>query len=192
MRHTVELRHASRLLNTGPTVLVSSRHGAQQDVMAAAWNMPLDFEPPKIAVVIDKNTFTRGLIEASGEFVIAVPCVAQAAMVTGVGHCSGRDVDKFERFGLRTQPGSQVAAPLIEGCLAWLECRRIPDPAQEQRYDLFLAEVVAAWAENWAFTDGHWVEPSDASRRCLHHLGGGRYFSSSGLIDTQADTQADS
>ena len=89
MRHTVELRHASRLLNTGPTVLVSSRHGAQQDVMAAAWNMPLDFEPPKIAVVIDKNTFTRGLIEASGEFVIAVPCVAQAAMVTGVGHCSG-------------------------------------------------------------------------------------------------------
>ena len=46
--------------------------------------------------------------------------------------------------------------------------------------------------KNWAFTDGHWVEPSDASRRCLHHLGGGRYFSSSGLIDTQADTHADS
>lgn len=187
MRQAVELRHASRLLNTGPTVLVSSRHGAQQDVMAAAWNMPLDFEPPKIAVVIDKNTFTRGLIEASGEFVIAVPCVAQAAMVTGVGHCSGRDVDKFERFGLQTQPGSQVAAPLIEGCLAWLECRRIPEPAQEQRYDLFLAEVLAAWAEDWAFAQGHWIEPSDVSRRSLHHLGGGRYFSSAGLIDTQAE-----
>ena len=69
----VPLPQAYRLLNHGPTVLVSSAAGARRNVMAAAWCMPLDFDPPKIVVVIDKSTFTRELISASGEFAINVP-----------------------------------------------------------------------------------------------------------------------
>ncbi|HRH72362.1 MAG TPA: flavin reductase, partial [Zoogloea sp.] len=69
----VPLSKACRLLNHGPTVLVSSAHAGRRNVMAAAWTMPLDFDPPKVAVVIDKSTFTRELIEASGEFVLALP-----------------------------------------------------------------------------------------------------------------------
>ncbi len=49
----VPLDKAYRLLNHGPTVLVSSAHAGQQNVMAAAWAMPLDFDPPKVLVVID-------------------------------------------------------------------------------------------------------------------------------------------
>ena len=56
----VELSQAYRLLNHGPTVLVSAAHGGRRNVMAAAWSMPLDFAPPKVAVVLDKSTFTRG------------------------------------------------------------------------------------------------------------------------------------
>ena len=77
-RAAIPLRHAYRLLNHGPTVLVSSAHAGQRNVMAAAWNMPLDFDPPKVAVVIDKSTLTRELVEASGEFVLAVPTRAIA------------------------------------------------------------------------------------------------------------------
>ena len=58
-RIAVPLPKAYRLLNHGPTVLVSSAHGGRRNVMAAAWNMPLDFDPPKVAVVIDKSTLTR-------------------------------------------------------------------------------------------------------------------------------------
>jgi flavin reductase (DIM6/NTAB) family NADH-FMN oxidoreductase RutF len=36
--------------------------------MAAAWSMPVEFTPPRIAVVIDKHTFTRELVVASGAF----------------------------------------------------------------------------------------------------------------------------
>ena len=75
----VPLDKSWRLMNHGPTVLVSSAHGGRRNVMAAAWNMPLDFDPPKVAVVIDKSTYTRELIEASGEFVLAVPSQAIAA-----------------------------------------------------------------------------------------------------------------
>jgi flavin reductase (DIM6/NTAB) family NADH-FMN oxidoreductase RutF len=39
----VELRHASRLLNHGPTVLITSRDESldRRNVMAAAWSMPV-------------------------------------------------------------------------------------------------------------------------------------------------------
>ncbi|MBH9665330.1 flavin reductase, partial [Burkholderia multivorans] len=47
----VELSRAYLLLNHGPTVLVTSAHGAERNVMAAAWAMPLDFSPPKMLVV---------------------------------------------------------------------------------------------------------------------------------------------
>jgi len=70
---TVELKHAYRLLNHGPTVLVGSQHAGRSNVMAAAWAMPLDFDTPKIAVVIDKATLTRELIDASGVLSINVP-----------------------------------------------------------------------------------------------------------------------
>ena len=69
-RIAVPLPKAYLLLNHGPTVLVSSALGDRRNVMAAAWSMPLDFSPPKVAVVIDKATLTRELVEASGEFVL--------------------------------------------------------------------------------------------------------------------------
>ena len=78
MREPVELAKCYRLLNHGPTVLVSAAHGGQRNIMAAAWSMPLDFDPPKVAVVIDKTTFTRGLVEGAGSFALNVPTRAQA------------------------------------------------------------------------------------------------------------------
>jgi flavin reductase (DIM6/NTAB) family NADH-FMN oxidoreductase RutF len=42
----VDLSHASRLINHGPTVLVSSAHGGRRNIMAAAWSMPVEFTPP--------------------------------------------------------------------------------------------------------------------------------------------------
>ncbi len=181
MRIPVPLAKASRLLNHGPTVLVASAHGNRRDVMAAAWNMPLDFDPPKVAVVIDKNTFSRSLVEASGEFVLSVPCAAQIEMVVGVGNCSGRDLDKFARWSVATEPASIVGAPLIQGCLAWLECRVYPEPHIEATYDLFLAEVLAAWADDQAFVNGRWQD-LPPPQRALHHLGGGEFFTSAGSI----------
>ena len=36
--------------------------------------------------------------------------------------------------------------PKKKCCVAWLECRLLPEPHNQQTYDLFLAEVVAAEA----------------------------------------------
>lgn len=179
-RRSVPLPKSYRLLNHGPTVLVTSAHAGRRNVMAASWNMALDFDPPKVCVVIDKSTFTRELIEASGEFVLNLPCRAQAALTVAVGNASGREMqpDKFEQMGLATAPASRVQAPLLEGCVGWLECRLLPEPHNQQRYDLFIGEVVAAWADERVFADGHWRfdDSTDPVLRTLHYVAGGHFF----------------
>lgn len=187
MRKVVALDKAYRLLNHGPTVLVTTAHGSQRNVMAAAWNMPLDFDPPKIAIVIDKKTYTRELIEASGSFAINVPCRAQAEMVVRVGASSGRELlgketdNKFAAFDLPTFAASKIAAPLVTGCVAWLECKLITEPHIQDTYDLFLGEVIAAHADERVFSDGRWhFEGPNGENydelRTIHHVAGGNFM----------------
>jgi flavin reductase (DIM6/NTAB) family NADH-FMN oxidoreductase RutF len=187
MRILVELPHAYRLLNHGPVTLVSSAHEGKQNVMAAAWAMPLDFDPPKVAVVIDVNAYTRKLVEASGEFALNIPCRAIAAEVLKAGSASGKDVDKFDHTGLGSFPAQSIGAPLVDGCVAWLECRVLPRPDNQQRHDLFIAEVVAAQADDRVFREGHWQFDHD-DLRTLHYYGGGSFALTGDTIEVSADS----
>lgn len=176
-RRDVPLAQAYRLLNHGPTVLVSAAHGGRANVMAAAWVTPLDFDPPKVTVVIDKNTFTRRLIEASGEFALSVPCRELVDATYAAGNLSGAEhEDKFAACGLTSFAAQRIDAPLIEGCVAWLECRVLVEPHHQQAYDLFVAEVLAAQADERVFAGGRWRADSPQALRTLHHQSGGAFF----------------
>ncbi len=70
---SVDLEKSYRLINHGPTVLVSAHHNEVDNVMAAAWSCGLDYTPPKLTVVLDKSTKTRELIEKSSLFVVRCP-----------------------------------------------------------------------------------------------------------------------
>ncbi len=175
MRVEVPLRRCYRLINHGPTTLITSAAGGRRNIMAAAWVMPLDFEPARIAAVISEGTLTRELVDRSGVFVVNLPTVAMAAAAHAVGGVSGHREDKFATLGIETSPASAVEAPFVEGCVGWLECRVVPDPTTEQRYDLFVADVLAAWADDTVFKDGRW-HFSDLARRTIHHVAGGAFF----------------
>ena len=190
-RRPVPLSKAYRLLNHGPTVLVSAAHNGQRNIMAAAWAMPLDFAPPKVAVVLDKATWTRRLLEASGEFALHVPTVSQVDITQALGSSSGltlmeqQGIDKFAAYGLQTFAGSIVGAPLLEGCAAWLECRLLPEPSIQAGYDLFLGEVVAAHADSRVFSDGRWHFAGQDSLRTIHHVAGGHFLVDGDAVDAK-------
>jgi flavin reductase (DIM6/NTAB) family NADH-FMN oxidoreductase RutF len=175
MRVAVPLRQSYKLINHGPTTLISAAAGGRANAMAAAWVMALDFEPPKIAGVIAADTFTRSLVDASGELVVQVPVRDQLDLVYALGTQSGKDGAKLARLGVRTEPASLVAAPLVAGCAAWLECRVLPEPGIQERYDLFVCEVVAAWADDEVVQNGEWRFAS-AGKRSLHHLSKGVFL----------------
>ncbi len=174
----VPLDKATRLLNHGPTVLVSARHAGMSNVMAAAWCCALDFTPPKLTIVLDKSARTRTLVERSGRLVIQVPTAGQLKMTHALGNVSLKDdPEKLAHCGATLFELAGQDLPFVEGCAAWLVCKVISEPHNEQVYDLFIAEVVAAWADSRVFHDGHWLfEEADPAMRSLHHVAGGHFY----------------
>jgi len=183
----VELPKSYRLINHGPTVLVSARHAGVDDVMAAAWCCALDYAPSRLTVVLGKDSKTRALIEQSGAFVVQVPTVAQLQLTQAVGSLSLNDApDKLERCGVELFDIAGHDLPLVAGCSGWLACRLIPEPHNQQAYDLFIGEVVGAWSDARVFRDGHWhFEEADPSLRSLHYVAGGQFYATGEPLSVQ-------
>ena len=183
----VPLDKAYRLINHGPTILVLARHAGVQNVMAASWACALDFAPPKVTVVLDKNVKARELVEQSGLFVIQVPTVAQLKLTSQVGSLSlNIDPNKLSDCGVELFEIEGHDQPFVAGCSAWLACRLIPEPHNQTAYDLFIGEVVAAWADTRVFKDGHWhFENADPAWRSLHYIAGGHYYATGEALDVE-------
>ncbi len=112
--------------------------------MAMSWHMMVEFTPPLVACIISNADYSFAALRSTKECVIAIPSRKLARKVVGVGNCSGKDVDKFKRFGLTAVPAKRIAAPLIAECFANLECKVVNTRLVNQ-YNLFVLEVVKAW-----------------------------------------------
>src|ERR1035441_2190467 len=100
-----------QLLEPGPVVLLTTAHKGRVNVMAMSWHMMVEFEPPLIACIVSNRDYSFDALRAKKQGVIAVPALQLASKVVAVGNCSGRSVDKFERFGLTPIPARRVAPP---------------------------------------------------------------------------------
>ncbi len=184
IREAVALPRATQLLNHGPVTIITSAHDGRSNVMAASWAMPLDFDPPKVVVVIDSKTLTRQLIDASGVFGLQLPNRAFARQTLAVGSNAGIEFDKLAGLQLQTFPGERIDVPMLAGCIAWLECKVIPDDSQ--RYDLIIGEVVAAYADNRVYSHNRWHFGDDPDARTVHYVAGGTFFVTGDAFDVEA------
>lgn len=103
----------------------------------------MEFQPSLIGCYIWDANYSSELICRSKECVFNIPTVDFAATVVQIGNCSGRDVDKFEKFKLTALPGKKVQAPLIEECYANFECQLV-ETSFVKKYNFFIFEVVKA------------------------------------------------
>ncbi|MDL2284365.1 flavin reductase family protein [Oxalobacter sp. OttesenSCG-928-P03] len=182
----VPLDKASRLLNHGPATLVSARHAGTDNVMAVSWACMLDYAPPKVTVVLGQGAKTRELIEKSGTFVLQIPTAAQLRLTYDVGHISlADDPEKLKKSGVTLFEMDAHDLPFVAGCAAWLACKVIPEAHNQETYDLFMAEVIAAWSDTRAFKDGRWhFEKAGSGWRSLHYVAGGRFYAIGEALDT--------
>jgi flavin reductase (DIM6/NTAB) family NADH-FMN oxidoreductase RutF len=132
-----------RFLEPGPIVLVSSAHKGKTNIMTMGWHMVMEFQPSLVGCVISSANHSFEMIRKSRQCVINIPTEEIAATVVKIGNSSGRDIDKFDAFGLTAAPGTHVRAPLIAECYASFECL-LADAHQVKKYNLFVFEVVKA------------------------------------------------
>jgi flavin reductase (DIM6/NTAB) family NADH-FMN oxidoreductase RutF len=152
-----------QLLEPGPVVLLTTARKSRANVMTMSWHMMVEFEPPLVACVVSDRGFSFAALRATKQCVIAVPAVTLASKVVQIGNCSGRDVDKFVRFGLTPVSAARVAPPLIAECFANLECR-VADTRLVKAYNLFVLEVLKARSD-----------PAPKEPKTIHHHGYGRF-----------------
>jgi flavin reductase (DIM6/NTAB) family NADH-FMN oxidoreductase RutF len=160
---TLPLAKVYQLIEPGPVALVTTARKGRANVMTMSWHMMVEFEPPMIACVLSEANYSFAALAATGECVIALPARRLAARVVKVGNSSGRDIDKFARFGLTPLEAARVKAPLIAECFANLECR-VVDRRLVKAYNLFILEVVKAW-----------IDPRQKNPKTIHHHGYGRF-----------------
>jgi len=179
MKVKVSLDKAYRLLNFGPTVLVTSQIGGKPNIMPVAWNMPVDFDPPKVAICIGDQSYTFHIVRKTGEFVINIPPASIMKKVFKCGRTSGKKVDKFKKFGLTAIPASKVKPPMIKECIGHLECKVI-DESMAEKYNIFIVQVVACSAEKGALQKFFRVDKGRF--KTLHHLTGNLFFAPGKVI----------
>jgi len=156
---------AYRLLEPGPVLLLTTAGlgpRARPNVMTLSWHMMMEFEPPLVACLVSGRDDSFELLRASGECVLNIPTAELAPQVVACGNSHGRRRDKFKATGLTPVPASRVGAPLIDECYASLECV-VHDAGWVARYNLFVLQVVAAWAAPLR------------RPRTLHHCGWGEF-----------------
>jgi flavin reductase (DIM6/NTAB) family NADH-FMN oxidoreductase RutF len=172
MRRVLSEFDARRLLAGGPVVLVTTRWHGVANVMPAAWNMPLSHDPPLVGIAVHPSRHTYDMLRFSEEFALNVPGRRLMNHVQYLGMVSGRDVQKIELAKLPTFKAQHVDAPLLEGCLAYIECS-VLEVLPLGDHHLFVGKVLAAQAEGEAFEESWLLEDDDY--KPLHYLGGELY-----------------
>jgi len=163
MMKELPLSKVYQLLEPGPVVLLTTAHKGRANVMAMSWHMMVEFEPPLVACVVSNAGHSFAALRATRECVIAIPALGLAPQVVQVGNSSGRDINKFQAFGLTPVPAVRVTPPLVAECFANLECK-VADTRLVNKYNLFVLEVLKAW-----------TDPTQKSPKTIHHHGYGRF-----------------
>ncbi len=161
------LERANRLINHGPTILVTSRLDDEVNIMTAAWCMPVSHNPPMLAVSIGPKRHTHALIVHSKEFAVNVPHQNLLKAVWCCGTTSGKAQNKFALCGFTPIAGIHIKAPLIKECLGAIECRLDSHPTAGD-HSIMVGEVLAVHAKPNVFTERLKIE----EYQTLHHLGG--------------------
>lgn len=145
--------------------------------MSASWVCALDYLPnAKLTVVLDKSAYTRSLVEQSGLFAVQIPIVKQVDWVMKLGSVSKKDEpNKLDGIPLFYQDHYDV--PLVAGCAGWIICKLIPNLDNQQNHDLFIGEVLSAWADSRIFDNGRWkFDEMGDEWRTLHYIAGGQFY----------------
>lgn len=131
------------LLGPVPAAMIScGRPGEKYNIITLAWAGVVNSIPPMVSISIRPSRFSHSMVLDTKEFVINIATSDQVDLADGCGTLSGRDVDKFQHFGLTPVKGALEHAPLIKECPINLECR-VEQTIDLPSHTLFIGRVIA-------------------------------------------------
>lgn len=162
------LEKAFLFIEPGPLALVSTFNGKKNNIMPLSWITVKEWTPEFIMVTGPWNYSYSALVK-NKECVIAVPAADIAKKAVQAGSCSGKDTDKFAKFGFTPLKAASVKAPLIKECLVNIECK-VTDHIK--KHGIFVLEGINAW-----------IDEKKKEKKLLHAVGDGTFIVDGKKID---------
>ena len=123
--------------------VVTSKANGRINGQAANTVFQISSKPATLAVSINKQNFTHGLIKESGLFAVSVlPEETPISLIGQFGFKSGRDVDKFEGMKYET---TENGIPYLteDDYMTYIEARVIQE-VDANTHTIFIGEVIDA------------------------------------------------
>ncbi|MBI3328884.1 MAG: flavin reductase family protein [Nitrospinae bacterium] len=114
-----EYRRLVGCFATGVTVITSARGGEVRGMTANAVTS-VSLDPLLLLVCVDKSTITHQFMEESQTFAVNILAEDQEHISRALATRESEDARRL--IGYTYHPG-QTGSPILEGCLAYLECR---------------------------------------------------------------------
>jgi flavin reductase (DIM6/NTAB) family NADH-FMN oxidoreductase RutF len=137
-----QLRAAMRAWTTGVTVVTATYNGVTHGMTVNSF-ASISLEPALITISLQRTSRTHELVAKTGAFGLTILSTEQQAISDLFAGRADNSGDRFANVKTKTLI---TGAPLIEGGLAWMDCRVV------HTYDggmntLFIGEVVSARSE---------------------------------------------
>lgn len=134
-----------------PVVLVGTTVEGKANFMAVGWVSRVNYQPPMIAVGINRNHHTAEGIRENKTFSVCLPGSQLVKETDYCGLVSGKTVDKSKLFTVFY--GELPGAPMIEECPVCMECRLV-DQLDLPTNTFFVGEITGAYGEEQYLSEG--------------------------------------
>lgn len=121
---------------------LSSRYEDDVNAMAFNWFSQVSFEPRLVAVGLQKMSYTHGLIEKGGVFVVNIFLAEDKEVIMPLTKGRAKRPDKMKEISYT--PAPETGCPVLNGAAAYLECKvsQIIDIGGD--HDIVVGQVIGA------------------------------------------------
>ncbi|MGA1842339.1 MAG: flavin reductase family protein [bacterium] len=118
----------------------------ESNIIPVSFCMPVSKVPPLIACAIGIDSYSNKLIQKTKEFIVNIPLAELKPKIYYCGFHSGNQFNKFKETGLTPKPARKVHPPVIDECVAFMECI-VKQEIRTGDKNLFIGRVIEAYAD---------------------------------------------
>ena len=160
-----------------PVYLIVVKKNKGYNVMAASWVSPVSEEPPLAVIALEKNSYTRQLIDVGSEVTINIVGEEHVEIVYKAGTLSGRKVDKWKLLNLEPVASRKISVPGIKNAYGFVE-GIVKNIVEAGECDLVIVEILNINVRRDLYEKYGW---NLRKARILMHVRG-RVFSTPGKL----------
>ena len=135
-----------------PVSIIGANVKGKANFMTIAWVSIVEHKPPMISISAHQSHYTnQGIIE-NQTFSVNLPSVDMVEITDYCGIKSGKEIDKSELFEVFY--GNLKTAPMIKETPINMECKVVKTIDTEKGHDIFIGEIINAYAEEKYLTNG--------------------------------------